>query len=153
MTPAIEAARTALESQLSPIATELEALDTKAAVLREQETQLKAALKALEAPSKAAAKPKRKPTGKAAKKQEVVSACRQLLARQHAMPANELEKRVGEALKSSGRTLAGYALRFKEAMQSGEFTKTEDGMVVLADMSSPEQAQASNTAPVQVAAK
>lgn len=136
MTPAIEAARTALQSQLSPIARQLDDLESKATDLRNQKVQLEAALKALDAPAKAASKPKRKPSQPAAKKQEVITACRRLLAREHALTADELERRVGEALKASGRTLAGYALRFKEAMQNEAFETADDGVVVLVEAGS-----------------
>lgn len=149
MTPAIEAARTALQSQLSPVANQLDEVEAKANDLRKQKAQLEAALKALDVPAKAGTKPKRKPTGPAVKKQDVVAACRKLLAREHALQADELERRIGEALKASGRTLAGYALRFKEAMQSGGFEIAQDGLVVLVETAPPESTRTLPSKPKQ----
>lgn len=130
MTPALDAARSAIEQQLEPIADKLTELEIEVASLRSEKAQLEAALKALDGTVHQSGRSKKSPKRPAAKKQDVIVACREVLASEHRLSADALEEMVGKRLKQqSGYTLSGFALRFKEALQSGQFFIDEDRMV------------------------
>ncbi|QDT37689.1 hypothetical protein [Stratiformator vulcanicus] len=120
----------ALREELTPLDAEAEQLRARLHHIDEQRNRLNAALAALAGGG--GSRPRKRPAKPAATKAEVIDIIAGLLREQPALPVDELQKQIKEKLtKELGRSLNGFALRFKEATADRRFQRSSDGLISL----------------------
>jgi len=96
--------------------------------LQEQLERVQVALDALTGTCKT----KKKKAGSGVKTQEVVALMKAELQR-GPVREHELGKRVADQVKSAGKTLTGYKLRFEQALKDSSFKREDDRVALAAD--------------------
>ncbi len=127
-----------LRNQLGPIEEQEARLRTDLAELKEERQKLEAALLALGGgPAKAKPAKRGKPC---ITKQEVTALVTKLVRDKGPMTKQALETLAQERLAEDGqRSLSGFSLRLREALQGPEFQWTTDGLVMVRDSKIPEE--------------
>lgn len=101
----------------------LTALKTELAEIEAALARVNGALNALRGNGKA--KKTRRP---AANKQEVIDLIERILAERHLVARDVLKSNVEEKILATGKSLMGFALRFKEALGEAKFVETPEGV-------------------------
>jgi hypothetical protein len=116
-----------LRAEENRLASGLEQLRHQVRDALAEQKQIRRALAALSGASRSKTTAKRP----APTRNDVVRAMIELLQANGALPEEQLKQQIAHKLQESGKSRAGFALRYKEALADGRFSRDEQGVRLL----------------------
>jgi hypothetical protein len=125
-----------LQDQERTLATEVDRISSQLTCKKTEIKSIQDAIRALQ--QRSAKRSSKKPSKPSVNKQDVVSAIQDALQDETPMTADALKEAVQEKLQQEGKSMQGFALRFKEALADSRFVTSAAGYRLTNSFDSPE---------------